>query len=254
MERYYAIPKEKRYVQLTDLKEDETMDLTHSTRDFMEESSNYRTWKKTSDGASTAVQYPIEDSSPQPPTAPQEEPRILSSLMDPSLPDSLFPLHDIAEVLTEARSKEDIFQAILSPFMEFFDRYAIFINKNDVMVGQEAVGDHLTKEKISSIAIPLKVPSIFREVVRIKSPIFGPLPEGHNNKRIASLLDCENGRQPCLLCPIPLVEKVGVIVYADSCQKNFEDVSMRLDKFKKLMDKAGLAFQVLVLKQKILHM
>jgi hypothetical protein len=178
---------------------------------------------------------------------------LLAPLMDPHLPDSLFPLGEIADVLTEARSKEDIFQAIQSPVMEFFERHALFINRNDVMVGHSAAGNGLSKEMIEGVAIPLKVPSIFKECAGQRTPIFGPLPEGHNNRRIATLLKMKLDSKPFLLCPIPLVTKVGVMVFADHCRDE-EGVAMRLDKFRKLMSKAGLAFQVLVLKQKILHL
>jgi len=158
-----------------------------------------------------------------------------------------------AEILTEAKCKDDIFQAIQSPFIEFFERYVLFINKNDFMVSYEAHGNGLNKDPIESIAIPLRVPSVFRDAVRSKKPIFGPFPNGHNNQSIAKMLHVSNAQENCFLCPLPLVQKVGVMIFADHC-RDPDGVQQRIGKFEKLMEKAGITFQVLVLKQKILHL
>lgn len=167
--------------------------------------------------------------------------------------DSSFPLYDIAEVLTEAQSKEDIFQAIQSPFIEFFERFVILINKQNNMVATEGFGEGFSKEGIEKISIPLKVPTIFRDASISKEIFFGYLPQNHNHQKISNLFQITDAKKPVFLGTIPLVEKVGVMVFADGC-KDIDGVANRLDKFRKLGEKAGIAFQVLVLKQKILHL
>lgn len=189
-------------------------------------------------------------------TAPEKEPLKRIEGANP-LPldgdDSSFPLYDIAEVLTEAQSKEDIFQAIQSPFIEFFDRFAILINKQNNMVASEGYGVGFSPEELEKISIPLKVPSIFRDASLSKEIFFGYLPSDHNHQKISSLFRITDLKKPVFLGTIPLIEKVGVMVFADGC-KDIDAVANRLPKFRKLGEKAGIAFQVLVLKQKILHL
>lgn len=275
LERFYKIPKDQRYVALSNVSGG--MELTHSTREFIDEAGVGLQLR--SPGVAprdfATLNFPDAQKSRTPPSELKLEPLPAAAPASPANPplldlteevreeapapiavdenDALFPLGDIAEVLTEARTKEDIFQAIVSPFMEFFGRCAVFINKNNIMVGQDGFGDKLSKTAIEAISVPLKVPSIFRDAAQQRTPIFGLLPEHHNNNRIATMLERNGDAGPCLVCPMPLVEKVGVIVYADQC-KDPSAVTQRLDKFQKMMTKAGLAFQVLVLKQKILHL
>ena len=101
---------------------------------------------------------------------------------------------------------------------------------------------------IENLQIPLDEPSVLKVVNDGRSFYLGPIPDTTGNARMLAGI---GGGTPssALLLPLTIMGRVVAVVYVDGGK---EPVANRLTDLQKLVSKAGIAFEILILKNKIL--
>ncbi|HEY6837542.1 MAG TPA: hypothetical protein VI389_02245 [Geobacteraceae bacterium] len=168
------------------------------------------------------------------PAAPREEPA----------PD---PLEVLSAKLAEARDRDVIADAIIDYAGREFERAALFVIKGTTAVGWRASVRGELVPNFGLLQIPLDAPSVLKVVVEGKSFYLGPIPDTSSNTIIMNGLG-GGKREAVLLLPLLLMGKVVAVIFVDG---GAQDMAAKLNDLKKVVVKGALAFEILILKNKI---
>lgn len=152
--------------------------------------------------------------------------------------------------LAEARDRDDVLDSLASYLSHEFPRCALFLVRGDIAHGWKASIDHKLLAGFDQVQIPLAETSVLKTVAEGRSFFLGPIPRAPFNSMFLQEI---GGRVPetALLVPLLMMGRVVGIMYVDG---KGEELSERLFELQKLTAKAAMAFEILVLKNKILSM
>jgi len=155
-----------------------------------------------------------------------------------------------AGMLVEARDRDEILSAVLGSLARDFPRCAILLVRGELAMGWRCEIARQAAPGFDLLQIPLDEPSVLKTVAEGKSCYLGPIPRSPFN---SMLLQEMGGTVPtaALLVPLLMMGRVVGILYADG--KGI-DLGERLPDLQKLTAKAAMAFEILVLKNKILSL
>lgn len=155
-----------------------------------------------------------------------------------------------AELLVEARDRDEILTAVLGSLVRDFPRCAVFLVRGEVAMGWKCAVEGQAMPDFDMLQIPLAEPSVLKTVADAKSYYLGPIPRSPFN---SLMLQEMGGALPdaALLVPLLMMGRVVGILYADG---RGIDLGERLFDLQKLTARAAMAFEVLVLKNKILSL
>jgi len=155
-----------------------------------------------------------------------------------------------AERLVDARDRDDILDAVLGTLAREFPRCAIFLVRGETALGWKCAVDRQESAGFDALQIPLDEPSVLKTVTEGKSFYLGPIPRAPFN---SMMLQEMGGTLPdaALLVRLMMMGRVVGILYADG---RGIDLGERLFELQKLTAKAAMAFEIMVLKNKILTM
>lgn len=155
-----------------------------------------------------------------------------------------------AEMLVEAQDRDEILAAVLGSLARDFSRCAIFLVRGELAMGWKCALGRQAAPGFDLLQIPLDEPSVLKTVAEGKSYYLGPIPRSPFN---SMMLQEMGGTVPtaALLVPLLMMGRVVGILYADGKGINLGD---RLFDLQKLTAKAAMAFEILVLKNKILSL
>jgi len=157
-------------------------------------------------------------------------------------------IESFAEELVEAKDREDIAEIITSFLGQEFNRVVLFMIKGTVVDGWKGMLNNNPIPAIEELRIPLDEPSVLKVVNDGRSSYIGPIPETPANARMLAAFG--NGApSSALLIPLLMVGRVVAIVYVDDGNKPVEN---RLAFLQKIVGKATIAFEILILKNKIM--
>lgn len=147
-----------------------------------------------------------------------------------------------------ARNRDDVANVFITYLGQEFTVGALFIVRGNAAVGWRGVSG---KEKIAGFgdfSLPLSKPSVLRDVVESRYYAMGALINTPENSQILKALNIA-AETPLLVLPIIMLNKVvaAVLVSAD-----MDALGARLAELQKLVRKASMAFEMLILKNKIL--
>lgn len=159
-----------------------------------------------------------------------------------------FTMESLSEALTEPKDRDDIADMLVAYLGQEFNRVVLFMVKGTVVCGWRALRDNKAIPGIEDLQISLDVPSVLKVVADGKSFYLGAIPDTPDN---AGMLAGIGGDAPSsvLLIPLMLMGRVIAIVYLDGGKV---PVANRLADLQKLVGKAAIAFEILILKNKIL--
>jgi hypothetical protein len=182
---------------------------------------------------------PVEEESPEPHSA-REEPVM-------EKPSGL-TFESLYEALIEVKDREEIADMLVAFLGQDFYRVALFMVKGTVVCGWRSLRDKKVVPGIENLQISLDVSSVLKTVIDSKRFYSGAIPDAPENARMLSEL---GGDMPVssLLIPMMLMGRVVAIVYVDGGK---EPLANRLAGLQKLAGKAAMAFEILILKNKIL--
>ncbi len=119
------------------------------------------------------------------------------------------------QMIADAKSRDDIARAAVSLALNTMSRAIIFMVKGNLVMGWDGAGEHVDRDTIRSLVVPLSVPSAFKFVHDTRAPFVGPLPSTDTNDKFLQLL---GGAKPksSVLFPILFRGRVVNVIYGDS--------------------------------------
>ena len=192
----------------------------------------------------------ILEPSPAPPAPPVAPVAVVGTTVLPVLqasdPDER--LMEAAAAFQESDIRDEIGDVLLGYCEPFFRRRALFIQRKDHIVGWRGEGEGVETKKMRSVEIDRQEPSIFLGLTERSSLWMAPLPPLPANRRITTALGGD-APQACLVLPVVLRKRVVCFLYGDNGDDGVAKAPM--SELRRLVAKAGLAFEVYILKNKI---
>jgi len=178
------------------------------------------------------------------------EPELAESTMPVPVQDdsARFSAESLAEGLTEAKDREEIADLLVSHLSREFSRVALFMIKGSVAEGWKAMRNNRPIAGMKDLQISLGSPSVLKVVTEGKSFYLGALPDSTGNSLMISEMGGDTPSS-ALLVPMMLMGRVVSIVYVEGGK---EPLANRLADLQKLVGKVSMAFEILILKNKIL--
>jgi hypothetical protein len=243
LEKYYEIPREVRYIRLSD----------DSRRSARRSASNA---PKPEESAQVSVTLDDGETFEFPPIA---EFRGFSEETDADALDSLgtpeqnpavqgYSIDTLARELAEAGSRDEIADVLLAFLARSFQQAAFFLVKGNCILGWKAMAQGELNEELKNLVLPLDSESLLKLVVEKKNFYMGPVPATPENTRMLTGVKAGNP-ESVLLLPLMITGKVVAIVYLDGAIGTLVE---RLVELQKLVGKAAMAFEILILRNKIL--
>ena len=157
-------------------------------------------------------------------------------------------MESIAGRLAEARNRDEIADALVTFLGQEFRRVALFLIRGETAVGWQAVYDNIRVVDFDRTEMLLDNTSLLKLVVDGKRYYRGTVPLTASN---AKMLSATGGDPPEIAQIIPLIMlgRVVTVLYVDGRRNDQE--ARRFD-LQKLMGKVAMAFEILILKNKIM--
>ncbi len=154
----------------------------------------------------------------------------------------------VSELLAGAADREEIAEILTAYLGPEFDRVAIFMMKGTIAEGWKGLHNNSPIPGIGNLQVSLDEPSVLKIVNDGRSFYLGPIPDTPDNARMIEGL---GGGSPssALLLPVIMMGRVVAVIYVDGGTRPVGD---RLADLQKLIGKATIAFEILILKNKIL--
>jgi hypothetical protein len=153
-----------------------------------------------------------------------------------------------AIALQGAEMRDDIADTVLEFCAPYLTRRMLAVVRGDAVVGWRGEGDDVDETAIRAISIPLSEPSVFLGLTQGQSFWLGPVPPMPHNLSVSLAL---GGDPPpeCLILPVILRSKTVCFLYGDNLSEPVR--SAPIGHLRRLVQMAGLAFQVYLLKSKM---
>jgi hypothetical protein len=164
-------------------------------------------------------------------------------------PAPLLAIESASTRLREAETRDDVFDAVLDFTANRFLRGALFVAQPDRVLGWSGRGGGLAPTRVRNVIVPLDRPSLFLFVRSSTDYFYGPVPDLPANAKFYLDLGCPPPAR-VLLMPLTIAERPAGILYAD----NGPDSSKAPDvqEFRRLLKKASIALEILILRNKIM--
>jgi len=192
---------------------------------------------------------PSEGEAPAAPLA--AAPELEDEARRTTIPTELSPEERLAlaaDALQGAEMRDDIADAVLDFCEPYFRRRMLLVMRKGAIVGWRGEGERVDEASVRAISIPVTEPSVFLGLDQGQSFWLGTLPPMPRNQELVLGL---GGTHPgeCVVLPIVVKTKVVAYLYGDNVDGHVTTAPM--GQLRRLMTKAGLAFQVYLLKSKI---
>ncbi|HSL16377.1 MAG TPA: hypothetical protein VLB51_00560 [Methylomirabilota bacterium] len=153
-----------------------------------------------------------------------------------------------ALAMQNAEMRDDIADAMLGFCQPLFRRRMMLVLRRDTVIGWRGEGEGVDQAAVRAVRIPASAPSVFSGLLRGVEFWLGPLPDMPRNAELALALG-EPRPRDCYILPVRLKDKPICFLYGDNLDAGVG--GLPLGELKRLAAKAGLAFQVYLLKGKI---
>lgn len=147
-----------------------------------------------------------------------------------------------------AKNRDQIANIFIKYLGQEFTVGALFIIRNNMAVGWRGVASGKRIEELENMNILLSKPSVMRDVLETRQFAMGSLIQTPENKALLKSLSINSGT-PLLVLPIVMLKKVVAVVVVSA---DMDALGKRLQELQKLVHKASLAFEMLIIKNKIL--
>jgi hypothetical protein len=196
------------------------------------------------------IQPPPVQPSPVPPPAPQQAPP-QPTPQPPAPPQAPEPytLDNLSIDLADASDRDEIASCLVNFLGQEYERVAFFLLRGKMAQGWRGVVRGKAVPHFDAVEFPLSDGSVLKIVAEGKSSYLGPVPAGETNGPMLDSLG--GGSRPACLVPLLMVGKVVAVLFVDDARKGMNEA---LPDLQRLMSKASMAFEILILRNKILHM
>ena len=147
-----------------------------------------------------------------------------------------------------AKERDDIADVFIKYLGQEFNKGGLFIIRGNTAVGWRATVNGEKVNEFDKTSIELKAQSALHSVMNDSRYFMGPLAPTPDNAPIIRSLQLSGG-DVVLALPVIMLKKVVAIVIVSA---EMESLGRRLQELQKLVYKASLAFEMLIIKNKIL--
>lgn len=154
-------------------------------------------------------------------------------------------LKKVKEAFASVRDKEEIAGLLISEAQKAAKRVALFIVKGSIVSGWKSKGI-----SVEGVNINTTLPSVFNEVLARKAYYRGPVLNIPGNEEFIEILS--GTPQDSLTIPINIRERAIALLYADNGNNSVLDAN--LNYLNTLVAVASIAFEILILRKKIMDM
>ena len=151
--------------------------------------------------------------------------------------------------LRQAETRDEVFDAVLAFTASRFMRAALFVAQPDRVLGWSGRGGGLQPLRVRNVIVPLDRPSLFVFFRTGGDYFYGPVPDLPANAKFYLDLGCPPPAR-VLLMPLTITDRPAVILYADNGSE--ASTAPDVQQFRRLLGKAALALEVLILRNKIM--
>jgi hypothetical protein len=189
---------------------------------------------------------PVEPAAAAEPPIATEEPARQPEPFPKQTPEARLSV--AVETMQNAEMREDIADAILAFCAPYLRRRLLLAVRKDTIMGWRGEGDGIDPLWAKSMSIPTAEPSVFSSLNMDRDYWCDALPANSGNQ---DLLLGLGGEEPseCVILPIGVKDKPIAYLYGDNLDDGLGDVPV--DALRRLAVKAGLAFQVYMLRNKM---
>lgn len=175
----------------------------------------------------------------------------------PDLPEEFFTPSDKLERYTidalsldfaSARERDDVADVFIKYLGQEFSKGGLFIIRGSVAVGWRAIIEGNKVNEFETVSVELKAQSVLSSVLDESRYFMGPLAATAGNEPIIKVLQL-SASDIILALPVIMLKKVVAVVIVSA---EMEALGKRLQELQKLVYKASLAFEMLIIKNKIL--
>lgn len=180
------------------------------------------------------------------PTAPPNEPETTVTAGNPPLaPDALGRLE---ERLIRAEDRDAIADALMEFCAERAPRSALFAVGKDGIRGIAGRGRALEPERLRSLVLPVEPSTVFDTAITSRDFFFGVVPPMPANRDLYTAL---GGKLPAMAMVLPILvkDRIAALLYLDDEDRPMSRPDIPL--MRRVAAKAGLAFEVLLLRGKL---
>ncbi|MEM9553116.1 MAG: hypothetical protein AAGC60_02580 [Acidobacteriota bacterium] len=158
-------------------------------------------------------------------------------------------LRRAARQLQEAEIRDEIGDVLLEFAAPFLRRRVLFFARKDQRIlGWQGGGEGIDQGAVRQLDFDARLPSLFSSLRDSSSYWLGPLAPLPENRKLLALLG-EPAPRECLALPVVLRGKVICYLYGDNLDEGVAQAP--LEALRRLVRKAGVAFEVYILKNKI---
>jgi hypothetical protein len=172
----------------------------------------------------------------------------LQELLQEDQTDPELRLAMAAVELLNAEMREDIADTLLAYCTPYLRRRALLFLRKDHVIGWRAEGEGIDQKALRKVEIPTSEPSVFGSLAQGAGFWRGPLPPLARNQDLVTGLGGATLPE-CVVLPVVVRSKTVCFLYGDNLDAGLTDLP--LAQLRRLVTKAGVAFQVYILKSKI---
>jgi hypothetical protein len=172
----------------------------------------------------------------------------LQELLQEDQTDPELRLAMAAVELLNAEMREDIADTLLAYCTPYLRRRALLFLRKDHVIGWRAEGQGVDQKALKEVEIPTSEPSVFGSLAQGAGFWRGPLPPLARNQDLIAGLGGDTLPE-CVVLPVVVRSKTVCFLYGDNMDGGLTDLP--LAQLRRLVTKAGVAFQVYILKSKI---
>jgi len=147
-----------------------------------------------------------------------------------------------------ARTREDVANVFIKYLGQEFSTAALFIVRTNAAVGWRGVSAGEKVPDFEELSLLLSKPSVLYDVIESRNFSMGTLVNTPENRQILKALHL-GFEISLLVLPVVMLNKVVAVVLVTA---DMEALGRRLTELQKLVRKASLAFEMLIIKNKIL--
>ncbi|MCF6179955.1 MAG: hypothetical protein L3J63_11295 [Geopsychrobacter sp.] len=157
------------------------------------------------------------------------------------------PFQLFCRQLNAAENRDDIADAIIDYIAPLKGGVGLLMVKEGVAIGWKAAVDGEPLADFDQLQIPLAQPSVLRTVSESRSFYLGPLPKEVNNVLLSSQFS-HTLPESVLLLPLMLRGRLVTLLYLQGIDEKAQQL---IPEYQRVIDKSAMAFEMLILKNKI---
>ena len=161
---------------------------------------------------------------------------------------SRYTVDRVSLEFSEARSREDVANVIIKYLGQEFGTAALFIVRGNGVIGWRGICGGEKVADFEEFSLLLSKPSVMYDVVTSRTFSMGMLVNTPENRQILKILHIRP-ETSVLALPLVMLNKVVAVILVTA---DMDALGQRLQELQRLVNKASLSFEMLIIKNKIL--